>query len=315
MTRILIIVLLQISSLSILAQEWIVPEDKKGKLSPFSFNEDTRKAGERLYTINCMSCHGTPGKANFSNLVPPPGDPATEKIQHNSDGEIFFKVSTGRGPMPSFKNSIQTNDIWKLVSFLRSFNSKYVQSVMPVIKSAAYPGAEIGILLSLGPARDVIIMKVTATDEKSVVPVKNAGVKLYVKRRFGLLPLDEDKTTDSEGIASFLIPKSLPGDTAGNVHLSAGFVDEDLFGAVSKDTVLQAGIVTVPESLVKNRAMWNNVRKAPVWVILSYGLGVLGVWGFIIFVLLKLRDIFIIGEHLDKKAGMNEADINSNLKD
>jgi hypothetical protein len=315
MSRFIIIIFLLISSHQILAQEWVVPEDKKGKLSPFAFNEETRKAGGRLYTINCMSCHGTPGKANFSNLVPPPGDPATEKIQHNSDGEIFFKITSGRGPMPSFKNSIQANDIWKLISFLRSFNSKYVQSVMPVIKSAAYPGAEIVIKLMPGPGKDIIVMKVTATNEKSVVPVKNAGVKLYIRRTFGMLPLDEEKTTDSEGIATFMIPKELPGDTAGNVRLSAGFVDEDLFGAVSKDTVLQAGVITIPESLVKNRAMWNTVRKAPVWVILTYGLGVLGVWGAIFFVLMKLRDIFTIGEYLNKKRGSKEPDIKRTLNE
>jgi hypothetical protein len=315
MSRFIIIIFLLISSHQILAQEWVVPEDKKGKLSPFAFNEETRKAGGRLYTINCMSCHGTPGKANFSNLVPPPGDPATEKIQHNSDGEIFFKITSGRGPMPSFKNSIQANDIWKLISFLRSFNSKYVQSVMPVIKSAAYPGAEIVITLKPGPGKDIIVMKVTATNEKSVVPVKNAGVKLYIRRTFGMLPLDEEKTTDSEGIATFMIPKELPGDTAGNVRLSAGFVDEDLFGAVSKDTVLQAGVITIPESLVKNRAMWNTVRKAPVWVILTYGLGVLGVWGAIFFVLMKLRDIFTIGEYLNKKRGSKEPDIKRTLNE
>lgn len=315
MSRFIIIISLLISSLPLLAQEWVVPEDKKGKLSPFSFNEETRKAGERLYTINCISCHGTPGKANYSNLVPPPGDPATDKIQHNSDGEIFFKVTTGRGPMPSFKNAIQANDIWKLISFLRSFNSKYIQSVMPVIKSAAYPGAEIGISLMAGPGKDIVVMKVTATYEKSVAPVINAGVKLYIRRTFGLQPLDEDKTTDSEGIATFLIPKELPGDTAGNVHLSAGFVDEDLFGAVNKDTVLQVGVITTPVSLVKNRAMWNTVRKAPVWIILTYSLGVLGVWGFIFFVLLKLRDIFITGEHLNKKAGSGEPDVNRTLNE
>lgn len=308
MSRLIIIVYLLISSLSAMAQEWVVPEDKRGKLSPFTFNEETRKAGERLYTINCMSCHGTPGKANFSNLVPSPGDPATDKIQHNSDGEIFFKVTTGRGPMPSFKNAIKANDIWNLISFLRSFNTKYVQSVMPVIKSSAYPGAEIGISIMLAPGKDRIVMKVTAKDEKSVIPVKNAGVKLSVRRTFGLLPLDEEKTTDAEGMATFLIPKDLPGDTAGNIHLSAGFVDEDMFGAVNKDTVLQAGIVTVTESLVKNRAMWNTVRKAPVWVIVCYGLGVLGVWGFIFVVLLKLRDIFIIGEHVEKQSDRNVSD-------
>jgi hypothetical protein len=315
MSRFIIILILQLLPFSLIAQEWVVPEDKKGKLSPFMFSEETGKAGERLYIANCQSCHGTPGKGNFIVLVPPSGDPATEKIQHNSDGEIYYKITSGRGPMPSFKNSLSANEIWNIISYLRSFNSKYYQAVMPVIKSAAYPGAVIGISLAYSPGKNVIEIKVTATGEKNVVPVKNAGVKLYIRRTFGLLPLDEEKITDSEGVASFRIPKGLPGDSAGNVLLSARFSDEDLFGIASKDTIIKAGIITVPESLVKNRAMWNNVRKAPVWVILTYGLGVLGVWGFIFYVLFKLRDIYVIGQHLNKKKENKITENNRNFKE
>jgi hypothetical protein len=312
MSRFVIIIVFQLFSLSMMAQGWVVPEDKKGKLSPFQFNEETRKTGERLYTLNCKSCHGIPGKANFINLIPPPGDPATEKIQHNSDGEIFYKITTGRGPMPSFKNALSSKDIWNIISFVRSFNTKYVQSVMPEIKSSAYPGAVINISLSLSKKKDSVMVKLTARSEKSSVPVKNAGLKLFVKRTFGMLPVDEDKITDQNGTAFYKIPKGLPGDTAGNVHLNVRFTDEDQFGAVSKDTILQAGVITIPESLVKNRAMWNSVRKAPVWIILTYSFGVLAVWGFIFYVLLKLRDIFIIGEHLDKKKSNDAADKNLN---
>jgi hypothetical protein len=315
MSKFIVLVFMLIFSLSLVAQEWIVPVEKRGKLSPFVFSNEARKAGERLYTINCKSCHGSPGKGNYINLVPAPGDPATEKIQKNSDGEIFYKVTSGRGPMPSFKNTFSGNDIWNIISFLRSFNTKYIQSVLPIIKSAAFPGAEIGILLKLNETKDKIIMSVTASGDKSIVPVKNAGVKVFVKRTFGLLLLDEEKTTDSQGIAAFLIPKGLPGDSVGNVHLSARFVDEDIFGAGGKDTVLQAGEITVPESLVKKRAMWNTVRKAPVWVILTYGFGVIGVWGFIFYVLFLLRDIFVIGEQQNKRSGKEEEDNTRKLKE
>jgi hypothetical protein len=285
-----------------LAQEWVVPEDKKGKLSTFSFTDETRKKGERLYTMNCMSCHGTPGKRNFlATLVPQPGDPATDKIQHNLDGEIFYKVSQGRGPMPSFKNSLATNDIWNIISFLRSFNKNYVQAVAPVITSSAYPGAEIGISLALNRAKDIITMKVQANSGKSIVPVKDAGVKLYVIRTFGRMIIDDEKTTGANGEAEFKVPAGLPGDTAGNVKISAGFVDEDKFGAVTRDTVLAAGIKVIPVSLTRDRAMWNVVRKAPVWIILAYSFGVLGVWGFIVFIMLKLRDVFVVGKHLTEE--------------
>jgi len=287
-------------------QDWVVPAERKGRLSTFSFDDNTRKAGEKIYTTNCMSCHGTPGKGNFQNLVPPPGDPATEKIQRNSDGEIFYKVTTGRGPMPSFRSVLSTNDIWNVISFVRSFNKNYIQQVMPMITSSAYPGAVIKLILSYSSAEKSIILNALAVKENSSVPVTGAEVRLLVKRTFGMLPVDEIMTTDNTGKAVFAVPGDLPGDTSGNVLVSARFINEEIFGSVSKDTVLQAAVDTHPVSLRAGRAMWNTVKRAPVWIMLTYFIGLLGAWGFIFFVLVKLRDVYIVGEALEKQKPENE---------
>ena len=283
------------------SQEWVVPEEKRGRLSTFPFSDETRKEGEKLYTVNCMSCHGNPGKGNYLALVPLPGDPATEKIQRNSDGEIFHKVSVGKGQMPSFRSVLTTDEIWKTVSYIRSFNKSYVQQVMQAITSSAYPGALISMKIAYDAAEHALTVMARAVDEEKTVPVTGAGVRLFASRLFGMLPVDEEKTTDSKGNAVFIIPADMPGDTAGNVRVSAKFTDEEVFGVVSKDTVIQAGVITVPVSLVAERAMWNNVRKAPVWIILTYTLGVLAVWGFIFLVMMKLRDIYTIGSALQGK--------------
>jgi len=279
-------------------QDWVVPEERKGRLSTFPFTEETRKEGERLYNINCLSCHGTPGKNNSIALVPPPGDPATEKIQRNSDGEIFHKVTVGRGQMPSFRSVMSAEEIWKTVSYIRSFNRDYVQRVMQIITSSAYPGAQISLSMAYLEAERQVIVRAMATDEEKSVPVTNAGVRLFASRYFGALAVDEEKLTDKNGVAAFVIPAGLPGDTAGNVSISARFTDEEVFGSVTRDTVIQAGLKNRAGSLVAQRAMWNSVRKAPLWVILSYGIGVLAVWGFILLVMLKLRDIYTVGSAL-----------------
>jgi hypothetical protein len=292
----LTIFLLLFFASGLFCQKWIVPDDRKDRLSTFPFSDETRKAGEKIYSINCMSCHGTPGKANFINLVPPPGDPATEKIQGNKDGEIFYKVLTGRGQMPSFRSVLSTNEIWNVISFLRSFNNSYKQEIMPVITSSAYPGAEIKINLLYNPGDTIITLSALAVKDNVIVPVTGAAVRIFVSRYFGILPLDEEKTTSKDGLAIFRIPNDLPGDTAGNIRISARFSDEEVFGSVSRDTVLCAAQKTIPVSLVSERAMWNTVRKAPIWIILVFSIGLLLVWSFIIVVLMKLRDIFVIGK-------------------
>lgn len=294
----------------IFCQDWVVPADRANRLSTFPFNEETRKSGEHIYTVNCMSCHGNPGKSNSINLIPPPGDPATEKVQKNSDGEMFYKVSTGRGQMPSFRSVLTANDIWNVISYVRSFNSSYKQEIMAVITSSAYPGAEIMIDLSYIPGDTIISFSALAVNEDRKIPVVDAAVKLYVARTFGSLQIDEEKITGKEGTAFFRIPDDLPGDTAGNIVVSARFTDEGLFGAVTKDTVLGAGVKIRPVSLTAERAMWNNVRKAPVWVILTFSTGMILVWGFILLVLLKLRDIYVIG-----KATLTDDDDENELSD
>ena len=90
-----ILIILQLLSVNMKAQEWVVPDDRKGRLSTFPFDDNTRSSGQKIYNLNCMSCHGTPGKSNYLNLVRPPGAPATDKIQYNSDGEILYKVQPG----------------------------------------------------------------------------------------------------------------------------------------------------------------------------------------------------------------------------
>jgi mono/diheme cytochrome c family protein len=292
----LVFTILQLVVPELRSQDWIVPDDKKGKLSTFPFDDNIRKAGEKLYTVNCQSCHGTPGKSNFIILVPPPGDPATEKIQKNNDGEIFYKITTGRGQMPSFRSVLTSNEIWNIISYVRSYNKDYKQQLMAVITSTAYPGAEIKMSLFHNNSDSTIVLRAEAEKENSSVPVSGAEVRLLVNRTFGMLQVDEVKTTDKNGIAVFRLPDYLPGDTAGNIPVSARFIDEEIFGTASKDTIIQAGTKFFPVSLVAERAMWNKGRKAPVWIILSYGIGLLAAWGFIFYVLMKLRDIYIVGK-------------------
>jgi hypothetical protein len=294
------VLIMQIVIPGISGQQWIVPADKKSKLSSFPFTDDTRNAGGKLYSVNCMSCHGTPGKANYLNLVPPPGDPATEKIQINNDGELFYKVATGRGQMPSFKSVLTSNEMWNIISYIRSFNNKYKQQVMPVITSSAYPGYLIDLLLLYNPSDKTITLKASASKDNSSVPVTGAEVNIFVHRTFGVMPVDESKTTDGNGITTFKVPDNLSGDKSGMVNISARFTNEELFGSVSKDTMLSAGNKTIPVSLTAQRAMWNNVRRAPVWIILTFSICLFAGWSVIFVVLMMLRDIFIIGETISK---------------
>ena len=281
-------------SLHLSAQEWIVPADEAGKLSPFAFSDSTRQAGGVLYNLNCKSCHGDPGKNNVVKLVPLPPDPASNQMQKNSDGAIHYKLTSGRGLMPSFKNTLSMTDTWKIISFIRSFNEKYVQEVAKKTDLGnAFQNVKI-LLTYLKETNQVKVMPTYLKDNQRQI-VAGAEVKLFVKRYFGNLMIDGAKNTDNQGVAYFNFPKDLPGDSLGLVHLVAKPTDETAFGEAKADTSLTIGVATYRPPLNEPRALWNVVSKAPIWLLLTYSLAVLAVWGFIFYILLELRRIFKSG--------------------
>lgn len=287
-------------SSSLFAQDWIVPDDQKTKRADFEFTEASVEAGAALFLTNCKSCHGMPGENNFIPLVPPPGDPASDKVQHNNDGELYYKLREGRGQMPSFKNILSIQQIWEVISYLRSFNENYIQEV--AIAAANNRWSDIQIALTLLEAEKQLRAQVSGMEGELRTPVAGAEVKLLVQRRFGNLAIGEPVMTNGEGVALFKAPTDLPGDPEGNLALIAQMNNEEEFGLVKTEVVLQAGLPLTPVSLREKRAMWNTVQKAPIWIILTYSLGVLTVWSFIMFVMLQLRSIFKLGEKEENKA-------------
>ena len=109
------------------AQTWVVPDDQKAVVAPFKFTSDMQKQGEQTYLKNCQSCHGILGKDNWAKLTPPPGDLSKEKAQAQTDGELFYRITTGKVPMPEFRNILSEDDRWSVIAYLRASNPKYVQ--------------------------------------------------------------------------------------------------------------------------------------------------------------------------------------------
>lgn len=290
----LFLLLAVLITLRVSAQEWVVPSEEAAKLSSFAFTDSTRKIGADLYNINCKSCHGDPGKNNVINLVPSPPDVASAKMQGNSDGSLHFKLVQGRVPMPSFKNILSASDMWRVISYIRSFNDKYVQEIAKV-SGATASGLNAKIRLIWLKENTQVQAVVSAMKDKTLQPVAGAEVKLFAKRYFGNLLIDEARNTDARGKVVFNFPKDLPGDSTGFVRLLAKMSDEAAFGEAKADTTLAIGVPTYRPPLNEQRAMWNVVRKAPIWLILAYTFTVLAVWAFIFYVVLQIRAIYKAG--------------------
>jgi mono/diheme cytochrome c family protein len=105
---------------------WVAPAGEKDKKNPLPADAKTVAQGKKVAETNCVSCHGARGKGDGAAAValnPKPADWTSAKVQAESDGEIFWKISTGRGAMPAW-NFLPEQDRWALVRYIRSLAAK-----------------------------------------------------------------------------------------------------------------------------------------------------------------------------------------------
>ncbi len=105
---------------------WVAPELEKAKKNPLPSESKTVGQGQKVAQVNCVSCHGPKGKGDgpaAAALNPKPADWTSKRVQDESDGEMFWKITTGRGAMPPWRH-LPENDRWAVVHYLRSLGGK-----------------------------------------------------------------------------------------------------------------------------------------------------------------------------------------------
>jgi mono/diheme cytochrome c family protein len=109
---------------------WTVPEEAKRRQNPLLPSAEVLRSIRPLYADKCSSCHGNSGKGDghdASLYDPPPTNFTDAKhLSTVTDGELFYKLSEGRKPMPSFKKRLTEEQRWELVLLLRSFSEPAV---------------------------------------------------------------------------------------------------------------------------------------------------------------------------------------------
>jgi cytochrome c553 len=105
--------------------EWMIPDEAKQRQNPLQTSLKVLESARPLYKENCERCHGVTGKGNgpeSARQYPSPSDLTdTQRMNALTDGAIFYQISEGRRPMPSFKRRMTEDQRWQLVLLLRSF--------------------------------------------------------------------------------------------------------------------------------------------------------------------------------------------------
>jgi len=117
------------------SQSWEAPKESKKIKNTIKGNNESIKKGETIYKSLCVACHGITGKGDvpaMQNLNPKPADLTSKLTQEQTDGEIFWKLSEGKGLMASYKNILSENDRWNVINYLRTLktSSKITEKVI-----------------------------------------------------------------------------------------------------------------------------------------------------------------------------------------
>lgn len=106
--------------------QWTAPASADEANNPFKNDAAATALGKNLFTQYCESCHGAKGKGDGIAgiaLNPPPGNLVSQKVQAQTDGAIYWKITEGNPPMASYKTTLTNDQRWQLVNYIRELGS------------------------------------------------------------------------------------------------------------------------------------------------------------------------------------------------
>lgn len=107
--------------------DWKAPSAVDKLVNPIKELKKALQEGENLYASQCSICHGENGEGDGiagMGLTPRPADLTSKEFQKQSDGAIFWKLTSGRPPMASYAEIFTAKQRWQMVTYLRTLVDK-----------------------------------------------------------------------------------------------------------------------------------------------------------------------------------------------
>ena len=105
-----------------------VPPDLVGKANPVKPTPDAMVHVKKVWGYDCAMCHNTDGDGKGELAVSLKlklkdyTDPAS--LKDISDGELYYIILKGKGEMPGEEGRGKPDDLWNMVTLVRSFAKK-----------------------------------------------------------------------------------------------------------------------------------------------------------------------------------------------
>jgi len=116
-------------------RDWNAPAAARNLQNPVSPTDDSITAGMMSYSTHCQSCHGERGDGKGERAeklsIAPSDFTDAHAMGELTDGELFWKISHGRRPMPGFQNKLTEQERWELVDYIRTLSQKPAGGAAP----------------------------------------------------------------------------------------------------------------------------------------------------------------------------------------
>jgi mono/diheme cytochrome c family protein len=104
-------------------EKWSAPAAEARKRNPVAVSESSLAAGQKIYLKRCVACHGKAGNGDgpdATDLGIHPAKLSDPAIREETDGELFWKITVGKKPMPNYGTRLSSTDRWNVINYLRS---------------------------------------------------------------------------------------------------------------------------------------------------------------------------------------------------
>jgi len=104
---------------------WVVPEEAKKIKNPIKATKASIQKGKEIYEKKCALCHGDKGDGKgpaSAGLNPGPTNFKESHGEKMTDGEHFYKITTGKGGMPSFEKDLPAEERWHVINYINTFS-------------------------------------------------------------------------------------------------------------------------------------------------------------------------------------------------
>ena len=106
-----------------MSDKWLSPAPSAAKKNPIASTQESIAAGQKIYSKTCAMCHGKSGDADGPAVIElniHPAKLSDPQLATESDGALFWKITTGKKPMPAYGKRLSETDRWHLVNYVRT---------------------------------------------------------------------------------------------------------------------------------------------------------------------------------------------------